>query len=155
RSDSSEQLRPDASGPGRHQQPEPPGDRWNRRLGIMNPIHPLSAVRWPLSVVRWRELTGRTRELRHSQTALTSHRSGSSNNGPRTTDHGQKERSAPRTTGHGPRTRSRGFTLVELLVVITIILIVSAVALPTVLPAISHRQVSEGARILQGALVGA
>ncbi len=49
----------------------------------------------------------------------------------------------------------RGFTLIELLVVILIILIVSAVALPTVLPAISHRQVSEGARILQGALVGA
>ena len=51
--------------------------------------------------------------------------------------------------------RPRGFTLIELLVVILIVLIVSAVALPTVLPAISHRQVSEGARILQGALVGA
>jgi prepilin-type N-terminal cleavage/methylation domain-containing protein len=49
----------------------------------------------------------------------------------------------------------RGFTLIELLVVILIILIVSAVALPTVLPTISHRQVSEAARILQGALVGA
>jgi len=53
------------------------------------------------------------------------------------------------------RARRRGFTLIELLVVITIILLVSAVALPTVLPALSHRQVSEGARILQGALVGA
>ncbi len=50
---------------------------------------------------------------------------------------------------------SRGFTLVELLVVIVIILLVSVVALPTVLPAIQHRQVSEAARILQGALVGA
>jgi prepilin-type N-terminal cleavage/methylation domain-containing protein len=49
----------------------------------------------------------------------------------------------------------RGFTLIELLVVITIILIVSAVTLPTVLPALSHRQVSEGARILQAALAGA
>ena len=49
----------------------------------------------------------------------------------------------------------RGFTLIELLVVILIILLVSAVVLPTVLPAISHRQVSEAARILQGALVGA
>jgi type II secretory pathway pseudopilin PulG len=39
--------------------------------------------------------------------------------------------------------------------VITIILLVSAVALPTVLPALSHRQVSEAARILQAALVGA
>ena len=48
-----------------------------------------------------------------------------------------------------------GFTLIELLVVITIILIVSAVALPTVLPALAHRQVSEAARILQAALAGA
>ena len=49
----------------------------------------------------------------------------------------------------------RGFTLIELLVVILIILLVSAVVLPTVIPAISHRQVSEAARILQGALAGA
>src|SRR5271157_5912976 len=49
----------------------------------------------------------------------------------------------------------RGFTLIELLVVMLIILLVSAVVLPTVLPAISHRQVSEAARILQGALAGA
>src|SRR5690348_14747417 len=53
------------------------------------------------------------------------------------------------------RRGARGFTLVELLVVILIILLVSAVALPTVLPAINHRQVSEAARILQGALAGA
>ena len=39
--------------------------------------------------------------------------------------------------------------------VILIILLVSAVALPVVLPAMSHRQVSEAARILQGSLVGA
>ena len=49
----------------------------------------------------------------------------------------------------------RGFTLIELLVVILIILIVSAVALPVVLPALSHRQVSEAARLLQSALAGA
>jgi prepilin-type N-terminal cleavage/methylation domain-containing protein len=48
-----------------------------------------------------------------------------------------------------------GFTLIEILVVILIILIVSAVALPTVMSALSHRQVSEAARILQGAFVGA
>jgi len=60
----------------------------------------------------------------------------------------------------GERRRRRqaergGFTLIELLVVILIILLVSAVVLPTVIPAISHRQVSEAARILQGALAGA
>lgn len=49
----------------------------------------------------------------------------------------------------------RGFTLVELLIVITIILLVSAVALPTVLPALNNRQMSEAARLLQGALAGA
>jgi prepilin-type N-terminal cleavage/methylation domain-containing protein len=54
-------------------------------------------------------------------------------------------------TRHG----GRGFTLIELLVVILIILIISAVALPTVLPAINHRQVSEAARLLQGGLAGA
>lgn len=53
------------------------------------------------------------------------------------------------------KTARRGFTLIELLLVIVIILTISVVALPTVLPAISHRQVSEAARILQGALVGA
>ena len=47
-----------------------------------------------------------------------------------------------------------GFTLIEVLVVILIILLVSAVALPTVLPAMAHRQMSEAARILQGALNG-
>jgi prepilin-type N-terminal cleavage/methylation domain-containing protein len=49
----------------------------------------------------------------------------------------------------------RGFTLVELLVVILIILAVSAIALPTVIPAISHRQVSEAARLVQASLAGA
>jgi prepilin-type N-terminal cleavage/methylation domain-containing protein len=48
-----------------------------------------------------------------------------------------------------------GFTLIELLVVIAIILLVSAVALPTVLPALSHRQVGEAARTLQAVLAGA
>jgi prepilin-type N-terminal cleavage/methylation domain-containing protein len=51
--------------------------------------------------------------------------------------------------------RRRGFTLIELLVVITIVLLVSAVTLPTILPALSHRQVSEAARMLQAALAGA
>ena len=52
--------------------------------------------------------------------------------------------------------RSRaGFTLMELLVVMLIILLVSAVTLPTVIPAIAHRQVSEAARILQAGLAGA
>jgi prepilin-type N-terminal cleavage/methylation domain-containing protein len=49
----------------------------------------------------------------------------------------------------------RAFTLTELLVVITIILAVSAVALPGVLNAVNHRQASEAARILQAGLVSA
>lgn len=49
----------------------------------------------------------------------------------------------------------RGFTLVELLVVILIVMIVSAAVIPTALSAINHRQVSEAARMLQAALVGA
>lgn len=49
----------------------------------------------------------------------------------------------------------RGFTLVELLIVITIILIISVLALPVVIPAVQHRQVSEAARFVQSALAGA
>lgn len=55
-----------------------------------------------------------------------------------------------------PSVRDRGgFTLIELLAVLIIVAIVSAVALPTVLSALAHRQVSESGRVLQGALVGA
>jgi prepilin-type N-terminal cleavage/methylation domain-containing protein len=57
-------------------------------------------------------------------------------------------------TPRWPSPRARGFTLVELLVVVVIVLLVSAVTLPTVLPALSQRQVNESARILQAALVG-
>lgn len=46
-------------------------------------------------------------------------------------------------------------TLTELLIVITIILLVSAVALPTVIGALGSREVSEAGRILHGALTGA
>src|SRR5262249_8514103 len=49
----------------------------------------------------------------------------------------------------------RGFTLIEVLPVILIILMVSAVALPTVVTSLSHRQMREAGAILQGALVGA
>jgi prepilin-type N-terminal cleavage/methylation domain-containing protein len=54
-----------------------------------------------------------------------------------------------------PTHRPGGFTLVELMVVVLIIVIVSAATLPVIIPAISHRQVSEGARLLQATLVGA
>lgn len=54
----------------------------------------------------------------------------------------------------GSRRRGRvGFTLVELLVVLLIVAIIAGVTLPVVIPAISHRQVSESARIIQGGLV--
>jgi prepilin-type N-terminal cleavage/methylation domain-containing protein len=53
------------------------------------------------------------------------------------------------------RVPSRGFTLVELLAVIVIILLVSVLTLPIVIPSLSERQVGEAARLLQGALVGA
>src|SRR5271166_225468 len=64
-----------------------------------------------------------------------------------------------RTTAQRPArptdARRPGFTLIELLVVMFIILLVSAVTLPSIISAISHRQVSEAARVLQAALVGA
>jgi prepilin-type N-terminal cleavage/methylation domain-containing protein len=56
---------------------------------------------------------------------------------------------------HGTRSPRRGFTLVELLVVILIIGLVSVLVIPTVYSALNHRQVSEAARILQAGLVGA
>lgn len=49
----------------------------------------------------------------------------------------------------------KGFTLIELMIVILIVSIISALALPTILPAIGHRQVSESARMIQGMIVGA
>ena len=58
-----------------------------------------------------------------------------------------------RRTSRSPRLG--GFTLIELLVVIFIILLISAVTLPTIVPAMNHRRVSEAARFLQAALVGA
>jgi prepilin-type N-terminal cleavage/methylation domain-containing protein len=55
----------------------------------------------------------------------------------------------------GARSLSRGFTLLEMLIVIAIVLLVSALTLPTIVSGLSHRQVSESARILQAALSGA
>ncbi len=49
----------------------------------------------------------------------------------------------------------RGFTLIELLVVIVIVLLISVLTLPTLYFGLQHRQVSEAARTLQGAVVGA
>jgi len=55
----------------------------------------------------------------------------------------------------GRQRRTGGFTLVELLVVVAIVILVSAVTLPTVIPALSNRQVIEAARIVQASLAGA
>lgn len=48
-----------------------------------------------------------------------------------------------------------GFTLVELMVVLLIVSIISAVALPSVVSALRHRQVSEASRLIYGAIAGA
>jgi prepilin-type N-terminal cleavage/methylation domain-containing protein len=52
------------------------------------------------------------------------------------------------------RPAPRGFTLVELLVVILIIALISAATLPMILTANNERRVSESARILQAILAG-
>lgn len=49
----------------------------------------------------------------------------------------------------------RGFTLAELLVVVAIVLLVSAAALPLLVPAVRERAVVAGSQSLQAALVGA
>lgn len=53
-----------------------------------------------------------------------------------------------------PRSR-RGFTLIELLVVMAIILLVSVVALTTIMPAYNDYNMSAAARVLQGGLTAA
>jgi prepilin-type N-terminal cleavage/methylation domain-containing protein len=49
----------------------------------------------------------------------------------------------------------KAFTLIELLIVIVIVTLISAVAFPVIRDAYSHRQVSEAARLVQAAFAGA
>jgi prepilin-type N-terminal cleavage/methylation domain-containing protein len=53
------------------------------------------------------------------------------------------------------RAPRRGFTLVEILVVLSIILLVATIAIPATWKALNGRQVTDAARIFTGALVGA
>lgn len=54
---------------------------------------------------------------------------------------------------HDRNSRSpRGFTLMELMIVILIIVLLSAAVIPTILPALNSRRVSEGSRLLQSEL---
>src|SRR5262245_815738 len=52
-------------------------------------------------------------------------------------------------------TDQRGFTLVELIVVIVIILVISVMVLPSVLGALNDRKFSDATRTLQAVLLGA
>jgi prepilin-type N-terminal cleavage/methylation domain-containing protein len=66
--------------------------------------------------------------------------------------HGQKRTGAMSTrVTERPR---RGFTLVEILVVIAIVMLASVVALPTLLPMLNGRHLSEAARIFTASLAG-
>lgn len=61
-------------------------------------------------------------------------------------------------TMHKSKTRLKsnsGFTLVELLVVLFIVGLVSAATLPIIIPTLNQRQVQEGSRIVQQALINA
>lgn len=53
------------------------------------------------------------------------------------------------------RKSRQAFTLIELLAVLVIVAIVSVLALPTVVSALGHRQVSEASRVIYGAIAGA
>jgi len=53
------------------------------------------------------------------------------------------------------RTTNSGFTLVELLVVLFIVGLISAATLPVIIPTLNQRQVQEGSRIVQQAILNA
>lgn len=56
---------------------------------------------------------------------------------------------------HDRREKQTGFTLVELLVVLFIVGLISAATLPVIIPTLNQRQVQEGSRIVQQALLNA
>ncbi|MFM7740273.1 MAG: type II secretion system protein, partial [Planctomycetota bacterium] len=56
---------------------------------------------------------------------------------------------------HDKSRKHAGFTLVELLVVLFIVGLISAATLPVIIPTLNQRQVQEGSRILQQAILNA
>ena len=53
-----------------------------------------------------------------------------------------------------PRRSRSGFTLIEILVVVAIVMLASLIALPTIYNSVNGRQVTDAARIFTGSLVG-
>ena len=70
-------------------------------------------------------------------------------------DRTETDRSRGPSTGSGPRTPSRGFTLIELMTVIAIIMLVMALALPNFMEMVRQRRWQQSIATLQGLIMRA